>query len=411
MSEEFLGKELNRKIIDDIKEYQRFFPVLLISGARQVGKSTLALHLNIENYITLDDINIYEMAKNNPKGFIESLEKPVIIDEIQRLPQLLISIKEYVDKDRKNGEFILTGSASLQGFKDISDSLAGRIGIVELYPLSLKEKNQNSDNIIDIFSKDLDIYLLKKYEDISIEKDIIDGGYPEISKIDSVKGKYLWFSSYIRTYIESDAKELANIRNMDKFINMYKLCMFRSGSIFNKNDIQTQVGLDGRTFDSYFSVLEHTYQIQKLQPYFNNQLKRLVKTPKIFSIDTGVLSHLLQISSEEEFNKSPLKGEILETFIFSELLKANSYAQNRVNLYFYRTTDKKEIDFILEYSNKIIALEIKASKTVKKDDFKHIYNLKNEIQKDFDKGIVLYMGDTFLQIDENIFAIPIGFLK
>ena len=402
---------IKKLIIDDIKEYQRFFPVLLISGARQVGKSTLALHLNIENYITLDDINIYEMAKNNPKGFIESLEKPVIIDEIQRLPQLLISIKEYVDKDRKNGEFILTGSASLQGFKDISDSLAGRIGIVELYPLSLKEKNQNSDNIIDIFSKDLDIYLLKKYEDISIEKDIIDGGYPEISKIDSVKGKYLWFSSYIRTYIESDAKELANIRNMDKFINMYKLCMFRSGSIFNKNDIQTQVGLDGRTFDSYFSVLEHTYQIQKLQPYFNNQLKRLVKTPKIFSIDTGLLSHLLQISSEEEFNKSPLKGEILETFIFSELLKANSYAQNRVNLYYYRTTDKKEIDFILEYSNKIIALEIKASKTVKKDDFKHIYNLKNEIQKDFDKGIVLYMWDTFLQIDENIFAIPIGFLK
>ena len=151
---------IKRLIIDDIKEYQRFFPVLLISGARQVGKSTLALHLNIENYITLDDINIYEMAKNNPKGFIESLEKPVIIDEIQRLPQLLISIKEYVDKDRKNGEFILTGSASLQGFKDISDSLAGRIGIVELYPLSLKEKNQNSDNIIDIFSlqKD-DIFL------------------------------------------------------------------------------------------------------------------------------------------------------------------------------------------------------------------------------------------------------------
>ena len=198
---------------------------------------------------------------------------------------------------------------------------------------------------------------------------------------------------------------------MDKFITMYKLCMFRSGSIFNKNDIQTQVGLDGRTFDSYFSVLEHTYQIQKLQPYFNNQLKRLVKTPKIFSIDTGVLCHLLQISTEDEFNKSPLKGEILETFIFSELLKANSYAQSRTNLYYYRTTDKKEIDFILEYSSKIIALEIKASKTVKKDDFKHIYNLKSELNKEFDKGIVLYMGDTFLQIDVDMFAVPIGFLK
>lgn len=408
---------IRRLIINDIKEYQKFFPVLLISGARQVGKSTLALHLNIENYITLDDINIYEMAKNNPKGFIESLNKPVIIDEIQRLPQILISIKEYVDKERINGDFILTGSAILQGFKDISDSLAGRIGIVELYPFCLKEKNQNienstnSENILDIFSQDLSKFLLKKYSEISIEKDIIDGGYPEISKIDSQKGKYLWFSSYIRTYIESDAKELANIRNMDKFINMYRLCMFRSGTIFNKNDIQTEIGLDGRTFDSYFNVLEHTYQIQKLQPYFNNQLKRLVKTPKIFSIDTGVLCHLLQISNEDEFDKSPLKGEILETFIFAELLKANSYAKNRVNLYYYRTTDKKEIDFILEYSNKIIALEIKASKTVKKDDFKHIYNLKSELNKEFDKGIVLYMGDIFLQIDVDMFAVPIGFLK
>lgn len=402
---------IRRLIINDIKEYQKFFPVLLISGARQVGKSTLALHLNIENYITLDDINIYEMAKNNPKGFIESLDKPVIIDEIQRLPELLISIKEFVDKERINGDFILTGSASLQGFKDISDSLAGRIGIVELYPFCLKEKNSNSENILDIFSEDLSKYILKKYSEISIEKDIIDGGYPEISKIDSQKGKYLWFSSYIRTYIESDAKELANIRNMDKFINMYRLCMFRSGTIFNKNDIQTQIGLDGRTFDSYFNVLEHTYQIQKLQPYFNNQLKRLVKTPKIFSIDTGVLCHLLQISNIDEFDKSPLKGEILETFIFGELLKANSFAKNRVNLYYYRTTDKKEIDFILEYSNKIIALEIKASKTVKKDDFKHIYNLKSELNKEFDKGIVLYMGDTFLQIDVDMFAVPIGFLK
>ncbi len=402
---------IKRLIQKDIKEYQKFFPVLLISGARQTGKSTLALHLNIQNYITLDDINIYEMAKNNPKGFIESLKKPVVIDEIQRLPQLLISIKEYVDKDRKNAEFILTGSANLKGFKEISDSLAGRIGIVELYPFSLKEKNGSDNNIIDIFSKDLDKYLLLEYKDINLEKSIINGGYPEITKINNQKAKYLWFSSYIRTYIESDAKELANIRNMDKFINMYKLCMFRSGSIFNKNDIQSQVGLDGRTFNSYFSVLEHTYQVQKLQPYFNNQLKRLVKTPKIFSIDTGVLCHLLQISSKQDLEKSPLKGEILETFIFGELLKANSYAQNRINLYYYRTSDKKEIDFILEYSNKIIALEIKSSKSVKKDDFKHIYKLKEEISKDFDKGIVLYMGDRFLQIDEDMYAVPIGFLK
>ena len=154
-------KYINRSIINDLIDYQKYFPVLLISGARQVGKSTLALHLDIDNYVTLDDINIYEMAKNDPKGFIENIGKPVIIDEAQRLPQLMITIKEFIDKDRINGQFILTGSASLQGFKDISDSLAGRIGIVELYPLSLKEKNEKEENIIDILASSLDKYILK----------------------------------------------------------------------------------------------------------------------------------------------------------------------------------------------------------------------------------------------------------
>jgi len=154
-------KYINRSIINDLIDYQKYFPVLLISGARQVGKSTLALHLDIDNYVTLDDINIYEMAKNDPKGFIENIDKPVIIDEAQRLPQLMITIKEFIDKDRINGQFILTGSASLQGFKDISDSLAGRIGIVELYPLSLKEKNEKEENIIDILASSLDKYILK----------------------------------------------------------------------------------------------------------------------------------------------------------------------------------------------------------------------------------------------------------
>jgi predicted AAA+ superfamily ATPase len=402
-------KYLKRAIREELNEYLKYFPVLLISGARQVGKSTLALHLGIENYITLDDINIYEMAKNDPKGFIESLDKPVIIDEAQRLPQLMITIKEHIDKKRINGEFVLTGSASLQGFKDISDSLAGRIGIVELYPLSLKEKNQKEENIIDIFSSSLDGYILKKYKS-DIAQHLLDGGYPEMLKIDSQKAKYLWFSSYIRTYIESDARELTNIRNLDKFIKMYRLCMIRSGNMFNKNELQKEAGLDNRTFDSYFAVMEHTYQLQKLQPFFKNQLKRLIKTPKIYATDTGVLTHLLQINSKEELEKSHYRGDIIETFIYDELLKANSSALKKVGLFYYRTSDKKEIDFILDYGEKIIAIEIKASKSISKSDFKHIYHLQKEIPDSFDKGIVLYGGDSFLRLDEKMYAVPFGFL-
>jgi len=400
---------LKRAIREDLEEYLRYFPVLLISGARQVGKSTLALHLGIENYITLDDINIYEMAQNDPKGFIEYLDKPVIIDEAQRLPELMITIKEYVDKERINGAFVLTGSASLQGFKDISDSLAGRIGIVELYPLSLKEKSQKEENIIDMFGGSLDTFVLKKYEsDIAVQ--ILDGGYPEILKIESPKAKYLWFSSYIRTYIESDARELAHIRNLDKFIKMYRLCMIRSGNMFQKNELQKEAGLDNRTFDSYFAVMEHTYQIQKLQPFFRNQLKRLIKTPKIYATDTGILNHLLQISSKEELETSHYKGNVIETFIFDELLKANSAAQKKVGLFYYRTSDKKEIDFILDYGEKIVAVEIKSSKSVSKSDFKHIYHLQKEIPESFDKGIVLYGGEDLLRLDAQMYAVPFGFL-
>lgn len=401
---------INRTIMNDLKEYLKYFPVLLISGARQVGKSTLALHLDIKNYITLDDINMYEMAKNDPKGFIENLEKPVIIDEAQRLPQLMITIKEFIDKDRINGQFVLTGSASLQGFKEISDSLAGRIGIVELYPLSLKEKNRKTDNIIDIFSGDLQAYVLKKYDNSSIVNNIIDGGYPEILKMDNKKAKYLWFSSYIRTYIESDAKELANIRNIDKFISMYRLVMLRSANLFNKSTLQNECGLDNKTFDIYFNVLEHTYQVQKLKPFFKNELKRAIKTPKVYATDTGVLSYLLQITSKGEYEASHYKGDILETFVYDELIKSKTYATNNAEIYYYRTSDKKEIDFILEFSSKVIAIEIKASKSVNKSDFKHIYHLASEIPNEFDKGIVLYNGESVLKIDDNMYAFPLGFL-
>ena len=381
---------IKRAISDEIKEYMKSFPVLLISGARQVGKSTLALNLDIPNYITLDDINIYESARNDPKDFIEHCNKPIVIDEIQRVPILLLAIKEFVDKDRTNGQFILTGSANLKGFKDISDSLAGRIGIVELYPLSQKELSHSDENLIDILSGDISHLALKKYDNDGLSEKIINGGYPEITKITYDKSKYLWFSSYIRTYIESDAKEI--------------------GNIFNKNELCLESGLDNKTFDSYFSVLEHTYQIQKLQPYFNNALKRLIKTPKIFATDTGVLVHLLQISSAQELANSPYKGAIYETFVFDELLKANTSSKKRANIYYYRTSDQKEIDFILEISGRLIAIEVKSSKTISKDDFKHIYHLKENLQSKFDKGIVFYAGDTAVKLDDDMFALPFGFM-
>ncbi len=399
-----------RAVSKEIKEYMNYFPVLLISGARQVGKSTLCLHLNVQNYVTLDNINTYEMAKNDPIGFLQSLQKPVIIDEIQRLPHLLVSIKEEVDKNRINGQYILTGSANLKGFKDISETLAGRIGIVELYGLSQKELAQKDENIIAILSSDINALTQKEYENQDIAKKIIQGGYPEIEKIDSIKARYLWFSSYVRTYIEADAKELGNIRNMDAFTKMYRLSMLRSANLFNKNEIQKECGLDNKTFDSYFKVLEHTYQVSLAQPYYSNAIKRLIKSPKLFATDTGVLCHLLDIVSEDELEKSHFKGAIYETFVYGELLKANTSADRTANIYHYRTVDKKEIDFVLEIASKIVAIEVKCAKSVNIGDFKHMLNLRENTKAQFDKGIVFYNGERVLRFDANLYALPFGFL-
>ncbi len=261
-----------------------------------------------------------------------------------------------------------------------------------------------------MFESNLEQYVLKKYDNSKIIENIIDGGYPEILKIDNLKAKYLWFSSYIRTYIESDAKELANIRNIDKFILMYRLSMLRSANIFNKNELQKECGLDNKTFDSYFNVLEYTYQVQKLKPFFKNELKRVIKSPKIYATDTGILSYLLQITTEDEYENSHYKGDILETFVYDELIKAKTYSTKKCELYYYRTSDKKEIDFILDFSSKVVAIEIKSSKSVSKDDFKHIYHLQTQLNKEFNKGIVLYNGEQVLKIDENMYAIPFGFL-
>jgi len=399
-----------RAVSKEIKEHMNYFPVLLISGARQVGKSTLCLHLDIQNYVTLDNINTYEMAKHDPIGFLQTLQKPVIIDEIQRLPHLLVSIKEDVDKNRINGQYILTGSANLKGFKEISETLSGRIGIVELYGLSQKELARKDENIIAVLSGELDAFIQKEYENKDIAKKIIQGGYPEIDKIDSIKARYLWFSSYIRTYIEADAKELGNIRNIDAFTKMYRISMLRSGNLFNKNEIQKECRLDNKTFDSYFKVLEHTYQVSLAQPYYSNEIKRLIKSPKLFATDTGVLCHLLDIICKDELEKSHFKGAIYETFVYTELLKANTSANRKANIYHYRTADKKEIDFVLEIAGKLVAIEVKCAKSVNIGDFKQILSLRENTKTEFDKGIVFYNGESVLRFDTDLYALPFGFL-
>ena len=397
---------MKKRTLDNmLKTALATFPVVLLNGARQVGKSTLALE-KFQNYLTFDDGELRLYAKENPKGFLKNLELPICLDEIQKVPTLLEYIKMHIDANRKNGDFLLTGSSNVLDHKESKDTLAGRLCELRLHPLSSKEKNDKPDENIIEKLVNRDFKLPKKdYSDEVIEH-ILDGGYPEILELEGLS-KELWFKSYIATYIERDARDLADIRDIDSFIKFVNILASRSGTILNKSSLSNDIGIKDVTTDNYLSIISRIYQATLLKPYFVNIGKQFVKSPKVFFNDTGVLCSLLRINKKEQLLSSPYSGQVFETYVFCELQKHLSYLQKSAQIFHYRTNDKKEIDFIIEVDNELLALEVKQSSSVTKDDFKHIIDL----QKRYDKkclGVVFYNGDMVVEFSDDLVAIPFG---
>lgn len=382
------------------------FPVVLLNGARQVGKSTIALE-NFKSYLTFDDGELRLYAKENPKGFLKNLELPICLDEIQKVPTLLEYIKMHIDSNRVNGDFLLTGSSNVLDHKESKDTLAGRLCELRLHPLSSKEKNDKpNENVIEKLLN-RDFKLAKKDYTDEVYKHILDGGYPEILELSGLS-KDLWFTSYIATYIERDARDLADIRDIDSFIKFVNILATRSGTILNKSSLSNDIGIKDITTENYLSIISRIYQATLLKPYFINIGKQFVKSPKLFFNDTGVLCSLLRINSKEQLLNSNYSGQIFETYIFCELQKHLSYLQKQAQMFHYRTNDKKEIDFIIEVDNQLLAIEIKQNSSVKKEDFKHIIDLQNRYDEKKCLGVVFYNGDMVLEFSDDLVAIPFG---
>jgi len=396
---------LVRSITPVLETALKISPVVLLSGARQVGKSTLsAQHFN--NYAILDDVDLRISAIENPKGFLRSLTKPVCIDEIQKAPNLLEAIKLDIDKERVNGSYLLTGSANLLDMKKTKDTLAGRIIEISLYPLSAKERNKKpAENVVDkLFNRE---FSMEKVDIDNIIETIIDGGYPELLKLNNELERRLWFSSYISTYIERDARDLGEIREINNFFKFINVLAPRTATLLNKSKIANSVSLKDSVVDNFIGILELLYQVELLRPYSENIGKQFVKTPKIHMMDTGIVCHLLKIKNADNLETSHYKGQIFETFIFSELKKHISFSADNTEIYHYRTSDKKEIDFILNRGDQMVAIEVKASQSANKSDFKHILELQKISEKNI-LGIVFYMGEHLLEIDERNYAVPFG---
>ncbi len=398
-----------RTLKPQLEEAMKHFPVVLLTGARQVGKSTLAQQ-QLDNYITLDDINIYSAMQADAQTFIETLKKPIAIDEIQKLPELLLPIKLTVDRNRKNGSFLLTGSANIMACKQVTDTLAGRIALLELMPLSCREIAGSSINLLDsLFNADLASFTNKVHSADQIITKVISGGYPEIQRIDSARGRYQWFSAYIQTYIQRDVRDLSDLRQVEKFLKMYRLLASRSGNLLNKADVARDAAINIKTFDNYFELLKLVYQVGLLPAYSTNIDKRLIKASKLFFTDSGLLAHLLNTNSEKEFYASPYRGGLFETFIYGELLKAVKYDEKGSRLYYLRTADNQEVDFIIERGSDIVALEVKMAGTVHKADFKHLKMLQTKVDT-MRAGYIIYLGDRVLPFGGGLYALPAGCL-
>jgi hypothetical protein len=400
---------INRKIEKTLIKLSKMFKVLLVTGPRQVGKSTTLKHLfgDTYNYVTLDDILELELAKNDPKLFFKNNSLPLIIDEVQLAPELFREVKRIVDESDKKGQIILTGSQTFHLMDGVSESLAGRVGIVDFLGLSYREMievdfhgpfypnddylNQDKSNV-----KDIDLF------------DFIHrGSKPELNKDKDLDWK-LYYASYIRTYLERDVRSILNVRNLDVFSNFMVVLASRTGQLLNYSSVANEVGVDVETVKSWVKVLETSGIVYLLKPFSNNAIKRTIKSPMLYFLDTGLVSYLLNWLTKETLEKGALSGAILETHVVSEIVK--SFKQNGVldlPLYFYRDKDKKEIDLIIKENGKLYPVEIKKTMNPNVKMAKTFSVLEKALGYEVGNQVILCMINQKHYLSDNLLAYPI----
>lgn len=400
---------IKRTSEDVIKKLSKQFKVVLVTGARQVGKSTLLKHCDKNrNYVSLDDLSERELAINEPKLFLETHKAPLIIDEIQYAPNLLSYIKLIVDKSDKKGQYWLTGSQQFHLMKNVSESLAGRVGILDLMGLSLAELSQTPNN--KPFFPDLEYIEEKRenhnnYSTSDIFKIIYNGSFPALNNQDEFQDRNAFYSAYIRTYIERDIRDLSSISNEMKFLNFIRVVAGRTGQVLKYSELANAVDISEPTAKTWLSVLVSSNIVYLLEPYYRNITKRMTKMPKIYFLDTGLCSYLTGWSSPEVIKKGAMDGAFFETFVVSEILKSYRHNGERPLIYWYRDTQQKEIDLLIERDGKLHPIEIKLTSNPNKSMLKHFKVLDNQ-----GYGGLICMRESDIPLTEDVSAIPVNYI-
>ncbi len=402
-----------RSIEQIISEYKEQFPILLLTGPRQVGKSTLFKELFREEYkyFSLDDPILKEQIINDPRLFLKNNPEKLIIDEIQYAPSIFPYLKMKVDENREDGMYLMTGSQAFVLMKNVSETLAGRVGILELQGTSLREQFNIEFNKPFIPNEE---YISKREKNITEYTNLwqrIHRGYmPELVFNDKKKWEF-FYSSYVQTYIERDVRDLINISDESKFLKFMISLASRSGELLNYGAVANEVGVSNETVKRWVSVLRTSRIIYLMEPYFNNHLKRVIKTPKIYFMDVGLLAYLTKWPTPETLANGAKAGNIFETFVVSEIIKSYLNA-GIINppIYFYRDKDKKEIDLIIEEAEKIYPIEIKMSASPDKEMAKNFSVLKGKIDKKIGTGIIICQYDNKVYLSEDILVLPIEYI-
>ena len=358
MKPRVLGKTIQRAL--------KSFPAIVVTGPRQSGKTTLLkmLFSKTHKFVTLEDPDVRIRAKEDPLRFLDQYGPPVIIDEIQYVPELLPYIKTKIDQNRKPGQWLFTGSQNFVLMQGISQSLAGRVAVLSLLPFSFSERIGKGDRSKGIEEWVNGLNLHQKCEDrITLSELILRGNYPEIASKRSVD-RQLWCGSYISTYLERDVRSLAQIGDLSQFERFLKLCATRTGQLLNLSECAKEIGMSVPTIKRWLSILETGYQVYLLYPYYKNVGKRLVKSPKLYFNDTALASYLLGLHDRETLLNSPNFSHLFETMIITDFLKRFLHLGQMPSMYFLRTQDGLEVDLVLELGQKLHLFEIKSAMTI-----------------------------------------------
>lgn len=390
-------------------------PAVLVNGARQTGKSTLVQSKEVaeglRRYLTFDDPGILAAARSDPNGFLAGLPFPVTLDEVQHVPDLFPVIKTAIDRRRQPGQFLLTGSTNVMLPPKITESLAGRMEILTLWPFSQGEMKDHREGFVDSLFSPKPMNWSSKFQNIDWEALLdllVAGGYPPAVARHNPARRDAWFQSYIMTMLQRDIRDIANIADVTAIPRLLSVVAARAGSLLNFADLSRTMTLPQSTLKRYFALLEGTFHVQLLRPWARNLGKRVIQTPKVYLNDSGLLAYSLGATVDRLKAEGNLTGAVLENFVMMELRKQCAWSTAQPEIFFWRTTSGVEVDFVLENrEGKVVGVEVKASATLGSRDARGLRELADAVGKNWVRGVILYAGREVIPFASNLHGGPI----